>query len=176
MLFSVQEEILRYFLSVSPPPSVQNEAQTSSLSLSLSRIRSRPVCRPLLGGCNRLIKSSVSVRAVDEYLSEKANSVSERADLQLGFSTAQPKTSWNRRAGCEVNQTGTWWFPRREAAEKICVQNTNTWSVFSHFQSAACYYCPAAAFNKNPVNSQKHLLLISVMTTPIQAQITKHHF
>lgn len=34
MLFSVQEEILRYFLSVSPPPSVQNEAQTSSLSLS----------------------------------------------------------------------------------------------------------------------------------------------
>lgn len=107
MLFSVQEEILRYFLSVSPPPSVQNEAQTSSLSLSLSRIRSRPVCRPLLGGCNRLIKSSVSVRAVDEYLSEKANSVSERADLQLGFSTAQPKTSWKRRAGCEVNQTGT---------------------------------------------------------------------
>lgn len=109
MLFSVQEEILRYFLSVSPPSSVQNEAQTSSLSLSfsLSRIRSRPVCRPLLGGCNRLIKSSVSVRAVDEYLSEKANSVPERADLQLGFSTAQPKTSWNRRAGCEVNQTGT---------------------------------------------------------------------
>lgn len=107
MLFSVQEEILRYFLSVSPPPSVQNEAQTSSLSLSLSRIRSRPVCRPLLGGCNRLIKSSVSVRAVDEYLSEKANCVSERADLQLGFSTAQPKTSWNRRAGCEVNQTET---------------------------------------------------------------------
>lgn len=109
MLFSVQEEILRYFLSVSPPPSVQNEAQTSSLSLSfsLSRIRSRPVCRPLLGGCNRLIKSSVSVRAVDEYLSEKANSVPERADLQLGFSTAQPKTSWKRRAGCEVNQTGT---------------------------------------------------------------------
>lgn len=107
MLFSVQEEILRYFLSVSPPPSVENEAQTSSLSLSLSRIRSRPVCRPLLGGCNRLIKSSVSVRAVDEYLSEKANSVSERADLQLGFSTAQPKTSWKRRAGCEVNQTGT---------------------------------------------------------------------
>lgn len=36
MLFSVQEEILRYFLSVSPPPSVENEAQTSSLSLSLS--------------------------------------------------------------------------------------------------------------------------------------------
>lgn len=107
MLFSVQEEILRYFLSVSPPPSVEKEAQTSSLSLSLSRIRSRPVCRPLLGGCNRLIKSSVSVRAVDEYLSEKANSVSERADLQLGFSTAQPKTSWKRRAGCEVNQTGT---------------------------------------------------------------------
>lgn len=107
MLFSVQEEILRYFLSVSPPPSVEKEAQTSSLSLSLSRIRSRPVCRPLLGGCNRLIKSSVSVRAVDEYLSEKANSVPERADLQLGFSTAQPKTSWKRRAGCEVNQTGT---------------------------------------------------------------------
>lgn len=35
MLFSVQEEILRYFLSVSPPPSVEKEAQTSSLSLSL---------------------------------------------------------------------------------------------------------------------------------------------